>query len=332
MRIFAILLLLTGVGVGSALGVREWSQTHPILPGVSGCKTIKQYRAKEYCYHNRVLAMLESKSPKEVAHAIAHKAKSDSSTRAFCHDALHQVGERAGKQAARERIKDPPIINEIEDNCLQGYSHGVMIGMFSVYSANQLFKATGSLCAPRGAFTTPLDCLHAIGHVLLRKRESVSRSVQDCVELNYDALVADPMIGSLRKNSPTTWKRYVQEECNKGVYMEHAFRILKKGKIKDPIVRALQTCAEVTYGRFTCVEYVPMSANLLGGTVEDGIRVCASFDGKERKMCAFGAGIVAADATACGYLEVKKYVDTCMLAKGLSNGEIDMTQPLPNLT
>ena len=293
------------------MGVRSWTETHAIFGGVSGCSYIRDYASKRACYERRVREMAREKSPRAVAFEIADRAQSDRALASFCHEALHPLGEKVGAAAVKAGVKRLPVIDDVDDNCLQGYTHGVVLGAYDSMPLNDLVATAGDVCVSRSIGTTPLDCLHAMGHLIFRRAHTIERAVVACHDMDISMLSRDQQIRTLRGVYGARWMMLAREECYKGVFMEHAFALLA-GKNVNIVRASRDLCQGIRSNAATCGRYIPLTASLLGASTRSSIDVCADVDRSLMQPCAAGAGYVVARLKDCSQYVPEPYVQKCV--------------------
>jgi hypothetical protein len=168
-RIVPILLLFVLIPAVVAAGGYWWAGSHAPLPGLRGCGYIRATAARGSCVQGELEGAMRGRSVESGLRRVDALARTNELVESHCHLAMHPIGERAGRQAARDD-KRPPV-SRASSNCRRGYMHGVMIGY--VTRRGSIVDALPTLCEREHQSDT--ECAHVVGHLLAREAQSSHR-------------------------------------------------------------------------------------------------------------------------------------------------------------
>ena len=281
----ALVALLIGLGMA---GIWRASERHALIPGVRGCPYVRDTLARGSCYSERIANMQGNQSGRDLARAVSKLAVHDAALASHCHEGLHPIGMRDGTRAYVQHRPMPPLLEG--DRCLEGYSHGVLIGYQKNARVSELIANADRIC-DRRIGTTELDCLHALGHLFERKNRNIETSVTHCAQINVGFI--SPHRPGFARSGPSADVYNV--ECYKGVFMERAFRDRAHHHIPSRL------CAAIQHRQDVCAFYLPMYTMMVGKSFDQAVAVCDSstFSANIASACARGVAAIAINDRDC---------------------------------
>ena len=268
------LTCVTLASVGSALGL--WvARSHPILPGVDGCRTLTGDEARIDCVADRVTVAMRADGIGPALEAAERSARDHLPIAGVCHQAMHRASHRIGP--ALEEFRTATRVGSGE--CATGLQHGVM--ELAVERGDTATAAAFCGKEPPSDATDrrASNCFHGIGHGL-RREESTPDALEACA-------VAAPYADA-------------RQSCASGVFMEHGFQELpalrRAGNPIPPCDAALGS-DDMPF----CWYNVPDRMQMLEQDLAAAPAVCAKApDTRSEAACGQGAGALMFDARSCG--------------------------------
>lgn len=315
-RVGTLLTILAILGppiVGA--GLYLYANTHPITPGINGCRIVRQQSAQINCYGDRIQTLVTKSGTKNAIAEIDSKAQNDKTLASACHLALHQVGARAARNAARDSEKIPNIPSST--HCRDGYVHGFQITYMKalkVDTAKNGVSIVSKMCDKLSPSRAALNCAHSFGHVVARAGSENSAN-RKCSTLN----LIQKWKGNLRLYDRA------QFECGFGMYMERSLIDIKKDK------RLTYNCDKAKEPtRFGCYAFLPLRMLSDGASTPNVVLQCERAPNKaERQICV--SAILQQQGKKSDACHIVHYPEDRVLCKKLVSGEISETTLLESL-
>lgn len=307
----AILLVALAVLVPVVAGVVIWqlAEEQAVLPGVEGCRSVRNREAQMSCYTSEFRALVRQRGVQRALRTVDAKAAKSITLGADCHLAWHPVGEAAGAADARRRDGYDNIA--AKTTCQQGYAHGYTIGYMGKRepTIDELVRIIGDECGGTSGLNALFNCTHSYGHVIARRFEGdVRAAIGACEQVDYRSLPGTAAKSPVPGERPPVLVG-VEHQCLYGLYMETALLDVKRGDA------TLDNCATATSAaaRKACYAYLPSRVNAIKGDLGAAGRACHELapKGDLRDSCVktFSMGLPSVER--CSYLVSKSEQAQC---------------------
>jgi hypothetical protein len=290
----AILWLVVILGpplVGAVLYIAAGS--HKVLPGMTGCKYVRNSSVQIDCYADEIIGYRKSHSLKATLGMVTSKAKTDASLSGSCHLSLHQMGEPDGRREAKSKQPFHPF--DDSNWCTEGYIHGFYIGYLSsigasVKSAGPISKVCGGLAKPEATY----NCTHAFGHSMARTTPSRAEASKGCEALS----MSDPETDAKAKR-----------DCFYGMFMEYTLNDLAKGRTKP-----LNDCVDIpAVAEEGCFAFLPGRVERMTNSRTKAVEACDDYapKGSLRELCIASFARTVTKASECEPLKTAEEKALC---------------------
>lgn len=246
-----------------------------VLPGLAGCRTLRDQVARYACLTSRVEAALRDDGVAATARTLVRLRDRRDITDDECHRTMHPIGER-------DAATDTPLKLAKDDFCTQGYLHGRVVRVLSRGSDVAAVTAAMLDRCPQVDGVGLGNCVHSAGHALVRVG-GLPRALEAC---------AGPGLARAdrRLERPSDWLEDVplldtvlpplRVQCGKGASMEQGFRAGSAGA-------ALHACDGVAAAhRIDCLAWVGLRSKSQGVEPESVAAYCLRLLGLEARICA----------------------------------------------
>lgn len=269
--------------VAAGLGLWVAAATTPLVPGIDGCRFVRERGPQLDCVTERMRGIVQEEGLQRALVRVDEHAQARTAIGADCHVAWHPIGEEDGRRDARA---GRPYGNvTARTTCQQGYAHGYTIGFIGERTPtdDELARMVEAECGGSTGLNALFNCTHAYGHVIARLNEGrPAGGIRACGLVEYAALpgadVASPVPG---ERPPVVVG--AEHQCLYGMYMEVAILDLATGD------ETLDNCdtATTAAARKACYAYLPARVNAIVGDLGAAARACNELapEGDLRDSC-----------------------------------------------
>ena len=309
-RALALLLVAAAVPVVAGLALWSAADTHQIVPGLDGCRFVRQREAQLACVTDAFRDRVDDVGLQRALATVDRDARASESIGADCHVGWHPIGERAGRLDAQ---RDDPYDNiDAASTCQQGYAHGYTIGYIGerTPTEDELARMVEADCGGSGGLSALFNCTHAYGHVIARQHEGdAAAGIRACGKVDYSRLPGTDVPSPVPGERPPVLEG-AEHQCLYGLYMELSLLDVSAG---DAV---LDNCGTATTAaaRKACYAYLPSRVNAITGSLEQAARACHDLApvGDLRDSCVKTFSIGLQRREHCGMLVTRGERDACL--------------------
>jgi hypothetical protein len=299
-RAIVLLALAVFIPVGIGIGLWQLADSTQVVPGLDGCRYVRDRTAQLGCYTDGFRGFVEEDGLAKALVRVDERAGASEPLGADCHVAWHPIGEADGAADAKAEREYDNIA--AATTCQQGYAHGYTIGFISETSPSedQLARMVDAECGGSTGLNALFNCTHAYGHVIARMNEGdVAAGISACGKVDYAALPGADVASPVPGERPPVLVG-AEHQCLYGLYMEVALLDVAGGD------ETLDNCDTATTdeARKACYAYLPARVNAIKGDLRPAARACNEFapKGDLRDSCVKTFSMGLQDPERCDML------------------------------